>query len=147
MHIQASPDVATLVLSGQSVIDDSNGHTVLLSDLRAGDWVRGGAIPTPDKALVYLGSTIDDFDLTYEKDLSAQILKRPGAHRAILVQAIGGSRETVPVGSSTRLRGPGWGRGLRSLKPGDILQIQGVYDTRLGQWVRIVSLRHFQPAP
>jgi hypothetical protein len=68
LHIAASPQPAKLVLSPQSALRDATGHAVTLNDLRSGDRIHATGVPTPDKALVYLGDVLVDLDLRLVHD-------------------------------------------------------------------------------
>ncbi|HEX6508360.1 MAG TPA: alkaline phosphatase family protein [Chloroflexota bacterium] len=146
VQIKASPDPATLVLSSQSVVQDKNEHRVLLRDMQRGDWVKGGAIPTPDKALVYLGSSVQDFDLQYIPDQTGEVLDVQPATGIVMVQQSGGDTETVFIGHQTKLMGPGWKHRLHGLRPGDMVQMAGVVNNRLQRMVRTISMQRFQPS-
>jgi phospholipase C len=142
-----SPDPVELVLSRQSVIVDKHGKRVRLRDLQPGDHITAAAVPTPDKALVYLGSRVQDQDLESVSSQYAIVLSKSLDSASLKVQVVGGGVETIDVGGGTKFLGAATGKRLQVLKRHDIVQLSGVLDDRTHRLVRASWLRLYRPSP
>ena len=63
IRIAASSQPAKVVLGGQLMLWDAARQAITLQDFDAGDRVRATGVPSPDKALVYLGTRVQDLDV------------------------------------------------------------------------------------
>ena len=67
-HCGLSRTEATWACAGESVVDTKDGKTIGLQYIQKGDHVSAAGVPTPDKALVYLGNRITDSDVEVVHD-------------------------------------------------------------------------------
>jgi phospholipase C len=145
--ISASPDPVELVLSGKSVVLDRQGRRVQVADLRAGDHITAAAVPTADKALVYLGSRIQDTDLEHTKDQYGIVMSKNVTMGTLSVQVVGGSGESIDVVGGTQFLGAARGKRLPGVQPHDIVRVTGVLDTRTHTVVRASTVVVYRPPP
>ena len=76
LRIAVSFQPAKVVLGSQSVLLDRRGHTITLRNVHSGDEVRAVGVPSPDKALVYLGNRVEDLSaLTVSKSIRGARLR------------------------------------------------------------------------
>jgi phospholipase C len=143
--IAVSPDPVELVLSNKSTVLDNHGRPVTLHDLQPGDHIDAAAVPTPDKALVYLGSSIKDHDLDSVKDQYAIVLHRNIDTLTFKVQVVGGNAEKVRVLPGTKFVGADAGLRLAGLQVKDVVRLSGVINTRLHAIVRPTTIQVYQP--
>ncbi len=141
-----SPDPVELVLSGKSAIVDKHGSRVSLQDLQPGDHINAAAVPTPDRALVYLGSTVQDQDLEKVTSQYAIVVSKSLDARSVKAQVVGGGVETINVGGGTKFLGAATGKRLSSLKRRDIVQVSGILNLRVRRMVRTMWLRLYRPS-
>lgn len=133
LRIPASPDPAKLVISGSSILQGADGHIIHVRDIQVGDSMTAAGVPSPDMALVYLGSRLTDLDLREVQDQAGFVLRwHPGSGVLSLLIA-GGGLETVRLNRQT-YSGP-----LRAGRPhirrGDAVTVSGVLDSRLHEVV------------
>jgi phospholipase C len=131
VHIPESPDLAKLVLSNTSHILTAAGDIVPLRDVTRGDAVEAAAVPTPDRALVYLGSTITDLDLRVIRQQAALVIRWSRVRRTLTVEVPGSGKEAVVVRATTKLIAPRDPDGLPTIQRGDPVLVSGVLNTRL----------------
>ena len=125
-----SPDPAKLVVAGQSVVQTSNRRTIGLRFIQKGDRVKAVGVPTPDKALVYLGSSITDSDIEVVRDQIGFVTRWNARRRKLSVHVSGGMIVTVSLKGATAYNGPRNGRGVPMPLHGDVVGISGVINIR-----------------
>jgi phospholipase C len=145
VHIAATGSPATLVLSAQSVLQDAHADPVLLRDVRPGDRIVADAVPTPDRALVYLGSRVNDVSLRWVKDQTGVVSKVNLVRRTLRIQLPGGRQESIKVGAGTQFLGFAHNQRLRAIHPSDVVVVDGVVDDQLGSMIRTVHLTVYRP--
>jgi hypothetical protein len=131
VRIPESPDPAKLVLSNTSVIQTKQGDTVPLRDVARGDKVQASAIPTPDRALVYLGSRIIDLSLVVVKNQAGVVTRWNRSTRTLTVLLPDNGLERVVLLPHTRFVVPRDATGAPQILPGDLASISGVSNQRL----------------
>ncbi|MGI8825756.1 MAG: phospholipase C [Chloroflexota bacterium] len=144
-----SPDAAKLVVGSTSQLIGADGHVLRLRDFQIGDNVTAAGIPSPDSALVYLGSELRDLDVVYEQEQVAVVERSGMQGRSLIVRVTGGGparRETVVIGQETKFIGSRAGS-VQSLRPGDVVVLSGVANLRLHRMTRTVSLRAYPSSP
>jgi phospholipase C len=144
-RIPVSTDPIELVLSGKSVVLDRHGHKIQLIDLLPGDHITAAAVPTADKALVYLGSKIQDTDLSVVKDQYGIVLSKSESDSTFRVRVVGGASEKVQVLPGTNFLGAARGQRLAGVDTYDIVRLSGVYDTRTHTMVRVSTVNVYRP--
>jgi phospholipase C len=145
VHIAATSAPAKLVLSSQSVLQDARGNAVILRDLQPGDQVVADAVPTPDRALVYLGSRVRDLSLRWVQQQTGIVTQLSPSQRTLRMHLSGGGQETVVVGSQTEFLGFARAQRLWALHLADVVVVDGVVDDRLSRMVRATDLRVYRP--
>jgi hypothetical protein len=130
IRTSTSPDPAKLVIVGNTTLQNDEGVTIRLQDIQVGDTVRATGVPTPDKALVYLGNTLTDPNVEVVKDEIGFVTKWTSASRTLTVHISGRMMVTIPVKGSTEYVGPRRPNGQPNLAPGDVVGITGVINTR-----------------
>lgn len=125
-----SPDPTKLVVAGRSVVRTKDGKTIGLQFIQKGDHVSAAGVPTPDKALVYLGNRITDSDVEVVHDQIGFVTHWSRHHRMLTVHVSGGMIVTVTLRTPTRFSGPRDLSGTPSLARGDVVGISGVINTR-----------------
>ena len=143
--IPVSTDPIELVLSGRSVVLDKHGRPIQLSDLRAGDHITAAAVPTADKALVYLGSRIQDTNLVHAKDQYGIVLSKNDQMGTLRVQVVGGNEEEVDVVGGSEFLGAARGQRLAGVNSRDIVRVTGILDTRTHAMVRASTIQVYRP--
>jgi len=141
VRIAATRNPATIVLSWQSTLEDSTSRKIRLTDIQPGDQVSSASVPTADSALVYLGSDVQDNDLSYVQGVTGTVLARHTGALMLRVQLVDGRIQTWDLAPGTRKLGALSGKGIRAIHAGDIVVASGMFDRRLGEIVRAVSLR------
>jgi hypothetical protein len=131
VRIPESPDPAKLVLSNTSVIQTRQGDTVPLRDVTRGDQIEAAAIPTPDRALVYLGSRIIDVSLALVKDQVGIVTHWNSNRRVLTIQLPDSGRERVDLLPHTRFFAPRDADGTPRIVSGDLASVSGVSNQRL----------------
>jgi hypothetical protein len=143
--ISVSPDPVELVLSNKSVVLDRHGRKVAITDLRSGDAITAAAVPSADKALVYLGSSITDSDLARVSSQFGIVLSKNQTMGTFRVQVVGAGTETVDVAPDTSFMGAAHGQRLAGLQPRDIVRVTGVLDTRTHTVVHPATVQVYRP--
>jgi phospholipase C len=144
-RISVSPDPVELVLSNKSVVLDRHGRKVAITDLRSGDTITAAAVPSADKALVYLGSSITDSDLTRVSSQFGIVLSKNQTMGTFRVQVVGAGTEAVDVAPDTAFMGAARGQRLAGLQPRDIVRVTGVLDTRTHTVVHPATVQVYRP--
>lgn len=124
LHIAQSPDEATIILSNQSVITTSDGQKVPLYDVSPGDYIKTDAVPSPDRALLYLGSRVTDLNLAVIHDQSGVVTRWHPASRRITVHVADGASEVVQLRRRTHVFR------TRAIRAGDVAVVTGVLNRR-----------------
>jgi hypothetical protein len=135
-----SPDAVKLVLSGTSQLQDQGGNTIYLTEIRVGDEVHADAVPTPDRALVYLGSRVVDSDLSYVAGQHARVTRIDQTRRALDVRLTDGSKELVVITPQTTFWSAAVAKRLKAVHTGQRLSFDGVINFRAPGtlWARAV---------
>jgi hypothetical protein len=147
VHTALSPDAAKLVLTGQSVLQDMVGQPIPLSTIRRDDHVDADAVPSPNQALEYLGSRVQDLDALSEQELSGTVVKW-NSRQHLLTIRVTGDLETVIVTPPTRLFAPRSQHAKLEIHAADTAVVRGgVLNTRLGtifgaRTIQIYPSRH-----
>jgi hypothetical protein len=138
----ASPDPLDVVLAGTSHLAAQGGTQIRLTDLSVGDHIHAVGVPSPDRALVYLGQSLTDLDLRYDPEQSGFVVQASPSRATLLVQVAGSGRERVRLQPGTAVRGaPSLRRLLKSLRPGDPIVLAGLVNDRLATMVRTSSIQ------
>jgi phospholipase C len=142
MSMAASADAAKLVIVGTSVLVGANGKTIRLRDIQKGDLVTAKGVPTPDKALVFLGNRISDPSVLRVQDQIGFVTAWNADLGTMKVHVSGGQIETVTLQRDGQYSGPRDGNGNPKVHVGNIVGITGVVNTRLKRvtdlaWVRV----------
>lgn len=145
VRTRESADVEKLVLGGQSTVQSLDGHGIRLPDIQMGDEVDASAVPSPDKALVYLGNAVRDIDLRLVNHQVGFVLKRDLRNHTMTVEVPGERPETVLVSPETTFVGWASAGRLSAVKPWDIVVLKGLVDRRLALMVRALSIQVYQP--
>jgi len=124
-------DPTTLILSGQSALQTRRGATILLRDIRKGDLVSASGVPSPNRALVYLGRSIVDLDLDAITDQMGTVEQWNPGQRLLTVRLPDGGTETISVWPQTRIvMAQNWIRKRLFLRS-DIVAVTGLLNDRL----------------
>jgi phospholipase C len=138
-----SPDPAKLVVAGKSVVQTKNGKTIGLQFIEKGDHVSAAGIPTPDKALVYLGNRITDSDVEVVHDQIGFVTRWNSRHQILSVHVSGGMIVTMTLKTPTRFNGPRNDNGTPTLLLGDVVGISGVINTRQHKVVGPATVHYY----
>jgi phospholipase C len=144
-RISVSPDPIELVLSNRSTVLDRHGRRVQVTDLRTGDAITAAAVPSADKALVYLGSSITDNDLVHASNRFGIVLSKNEALGTFKVQVIGAGRVKVDVLPGTAFMGAARGQRLAGIQQRDVVRLTGVLDTRTHTLVHPSIVQVYRP--
>jgi phospholipase C len=131
VRIPQSPDPAKLVLSNTSTVLTRTGETVPLRDVARGDHVEAAAIPTPDRALVYLGSRITDLSLVMVKNQVGIVTRWNRTKRVLTIQLPDNGSERVLLRPNTPFFVPRDAGGAARILPGDVATVTGISNQRL----------------
>lgn len=143
----SSPDPSKLVIVGNSVLIDADHQPLALRVIQPGDRLKAGGVPTPDQALVYLGSQIQDLDIHSFKDEIGFITSWSRQRGVMTVHFSGGVLATVRLTAATHYTGPRRGNGRPHLHQGYVIGVTGSLDTHLHQVVGDVSIHVYQTKP
>ncbi|HEY8686359.1 MAG TPA: alkaline phosphatase family protein [Chloroflexota bacterium] len=141
-----SPDPAKLVVAGQSVVQTKDGKTIGLQYIQKGDHVSAAGVPTPDKALVYLGNRITDTDVEVVHDQIGFVTHWNARHLTLAVHVSGNMIVTVTLKTPTRFSGPRNNSGTPTLVRGDVVGISGVINTRQHRVVGPATVHYYWQA-
>jgi len=131
MHIPASPDLAKVVLSDRSSLTDVDGTQIPLRAVQNGDRLDAQGVPSPDKALLYLGQRVTDLDASaVPEQVGAVVRWNRIKHR--LVVHVDGSNEVLVISKRTYFVAPRGTHGRVRIRPHDVVVIKGaILNTRL----------------
>jgi hypothetical protein len=132
-----------LVVAGKSVVQTKNGKTIGLQFIEKGDHVSAAGIPTPDKALVYLGNRITDSDVEVVHDQIGFVTRWNSRHQILSVHVSGGMIVTMTLKTPTRFNGPRNDNGTPTLLLGDVVGISGVINTRQHKVVGPATVHYY----
>lgn len=144
LHIPTSPDPAKFVIVGQSIVRGNNGRTLPLDGMHVGDRVRAAGVPTPDKALVYLGNTLRDLDARAVRAEIGFVTSWNPTREVATVQLSGNLIVRVAVDAGGQFIGRRNRLGVPLLKHGSLVGITGIVNTRLRLVTQLTSLRLYQ---
>jgi hypothetical protein len=146
VHTSTTNDLSEIVLSGRSQLVGSNHHTVPLTAVRYGDRITGSGVPTPDRALVYLGQTIQDKDVRAVHDLIGFVTARHPMRHAVTLHLSGNLSLTLNLHGAYGYRGPRGTEGWPALNVGDVVGVTGIINTRLHQFISGGPIRVYMSA-
>jgi hypothetical protein len=144
LHIAASPDPAKLVVGRGTSVQDASGNTVRFRAIQPGDLIDAAAVPTPDKALVYLASRLSDLDLQALHDQLGLVDSWNPRTHLLTVHFLDGSWRTVAV-NRQNYRGPLDDRGNPRIQASEAVSLTGAVNTRLHRLVDVVTVQVYQP--
>lgn len=146
VHSQTTAVPSELVLVGKSRQIRANGKTIPLKSVMVGDHVTAQGVPTPDKALVYLGQQIRDRDDLPVQDDIGFVTRWKAAQDQATLQMSGNVTLTLDVTQLFWYIGPRDEVGIPRLRPGDVVGITGVINTRLHRLVAGGPVRVYHTA-
>jgi len=139
-----SPDPAKLVIVGNSILLDADGQHLPLRVVQPGDRLRAAGVPSPDQALVYLGSQIKDLDIHSYKDEIGFITSWNAQRQVMTAHFSNNVLATIHLNAATQYSGPRKSNGKPHLHRGYVIGVTGSLDTQLHQVVGDVWLRVYQ---
>jgi len=142
-----SPDPSKLVIVGNSILLDADGQSMPLRVVQPGDRLTAAGVPSPDKALVYLGSQIKDLDIHSYKDEIGFITSWNSRRQMLTAHFSNNVRATIHLNAATQYSGPHKSNGKPHLHRGYVIGVTGSLDTQLHQVVGDVWLRVYQTKP
>jgi phospholipase C len=145
VQTEETTDPEKLVFDWTAQLLSSGGKKIRLADIQVGDSVEAEGVPTPDKALVYLGRMVRDLDLRFAPRQTATVLRVNRARHTIRVHVLGGSDEIITTSPATSFLGSLADRRLRGIHRGYLVVYGGLLDTRLSRMVRTSWIRAFRP--
>lgn len=131
MRTETTSALSKVVFVGKSRLVGANGRPIPLSSVRRGDRLRAVGIPTPDKALVYLGQTVRDLDARKVTDALGQVLSWDRRRNSAELHLSGNKGLMLRLNRPMWFIGPRGRQGRPKLRPGDVVSITGVINTRL----------------
>jgi hypothetical protein len=126
---------AWFVLVKTSKLLDVSGQPMPLSGVRTGDRLRAAGVPTPNKALEFLGTTVTDLDARSVKDDIGFVTAWNPARQSAVVHMSGGIKLVFNVRKPLWFLGPRNADGHPFLRPGDVVGVTGIINTRIHQLV------------
>jgi hypothetical protein len=135
-----SPDSFTLELVQNSQLLGRDGKTLPLMAVQKGDHLQATAVPTPDKALVYLSQTMTDLDEQAVHDEIGFVTRWNSSNGVMTVHVSGNVLAKVNLMSHTTYAGPYTDWGDPKVSRGTVVGISGVLNTRLRRFVGNVWL-------
>lgn len=139
IRLPDTPDPARIVISNSTVMQGVDGTTILVTDIQRGDKIIARGVPTPDKALVYLGSNVTDNSLKAAV-LSGHVMGRDLINRTFVLRTSSGRSYRIAVQGRTVFGGDWLYKRLKALRPGDRVTVSGILDTRLHRMVRTLTV-------
>lgn len=144
LHTGTTAAPSKLVLVGKSRLVGMNNETIPLAAVRPGDSMQAAGVPSPDKALVYLGQTVQDrSDMRVHDDVGFVTGWNPHAHIASLHMS-GNISLDLNLAKPLWYIGPRDYRGRPRLRPGAVVGITGVINVRIHQLVTGGPVRVYQ---
>ncbi len=145
IHTSETAAPVKLILTWQSMVRSLDGSPIQLWDIQPGDRVRAQGVPSPDSALVYLGSQVEDRDVQYLRNQSGIVLRRILHRQMMLVRIAGGGNVWIQVGPHTRFLGWSQDDRLYSVRRHSVVIFTGMLNSRLHTVTRAISLRVYAP--
>jgi phospholipase C len=139
IQLPDTPDPARVILSGGTNLDASDGTTIYVSDIQKGDTVVARGVPTPDKALEYLGSSLVDTNLR-AANLTGRVVGRNLVSHSFLLAVPGAGRYRITVQARTLFGGHWIFSRLGGLKRGSHVTASGILDGRVRRMVRTLTI-------
>lgn len=139
IRLPDTPDPARIVLSNNTTLQGSDGTAITVADVQPGDKIVVQAVPTPDKALVYLGSSLTDTSLR-AATLTGRVLGRSLLEKSFLLGRSDGTTYRIMIQPRTLFGGHWTFSRLRGLKKGNRVTVGGILDGRLHRMVRTVTV-------
>jgi phospholipase C len=136
-----TPNPEKLVLAGKTILSDADGKPIRLRAIQPGDRVRAIGVPTPDRALVYLGNSIRDFDLRTAQHELGVVTHWNGKRKMLTIQVTGNGVWTLTLNRQARYIGPRDQYNHPRIKRGDVIDVSGIVNTRLHRLVDQTTLR------
>lgn len=143
-HTTAAP--AKLVLVGRSQLVDANDRSIPVRSIRPGDHMVATGLPSPDKALVYLGQTLRDLDARRVRDDIGFVTRWNGVTHVATLHMSGHLTIRLNVGHPLWYIGPRDSHHLPLLRRGTVVGITGVINTRLHRLVSGGPVRVYRTA-
>jgi hypothetical protein len=122
----------------------ADGKHLPLVAVQRGDHVQGSGVPTPDKALVYLGQAMTDLDEYAVHDEIGFVTKWSSWNGTLTVHVSGNILAKVDLMGHTTYSGPYTDLGDPKVRRGSVVGISGVLNTRLHRFVGNVWLRVYR---
>lgn len=126
-----------VVVVWSTLVFDMNNKHVKLSDIQPNDRIAGSAVPTPDRALVYLGGRLHDLDLQHAY-IAGRIVGRDILAHTVTVRTAKHGAVRVRIGPAVRPRSAVPHYSAFTL--GRWLRVNGILDDRVHLLVRPTSL-------
>jgi len=142
-----SPDPSKLVIVGNSILLDADGQPMPLRVVQPGDRLRAAGVPSPDQALVYLGSQIKDLDIHSYQDEIGFITSWNAQRQVLTAHFSNNVLATIHLNAATQYSGPRKNNGKPHLHRGYVIGVTGSLDTQLHQVVGDVWLRVYRTKP
>lgn len=127
--------LSELVVANKTRLIGANGKPIPLKSVRPGDRIVASGVPTPDKALVYLSQTLRDLDARKVTDDIGFVVGWNRKRQTVTIHASGNVQLRLDLRNRLWFIGPRDDRGRPLLRPGDVVGITGVINTRLGRFV------------
>jgi len=141
MHVAESSYPAKLEVEATSRLTEKRGRQITFRDLRAGDQVQTSAVPTPDRALVYLAQWVQDHSLRFVKGLQGYVAGRDLKHGVLNVKSGRYGWVRVAATRNTQFLGGASAHQLRDVRHWDAVVINGFLNKRIGWIVRATRIR------
>jgi hypothetical protein len=119
---------------------DAHQVAVRLRDFQVGDRVQAVGVPSPDRALEYLGSRVIDSDLEAVRDQVGTVVSWNPNRHVLTVRTQSGQVETVSLVYRAAVVAPHNEKGVWRIHHGDRVTLTGVLDTRLHRVADITSV-------
>jgi phospholipase C len=135
LHTHTTSAPAEYVVVGRSLVQDTHGVKIPVASIRVGDHLEADGVPSPDKALLYLGKQLTDLDVESVKDDIGFVSRYDPATHIATIHMSGGVQLRIDVRRPLWYLGPRDNRGWPRLLPGTVVGVTGVINTRLHQIV------------
>lgn len=135
IHTHTTSALSQLVFAGKTQLVGSNGHRIPLKAVRPGDHIVASGVPTPDKALVYLGQTLRDRDARRVTDDIGYITYWDPSTHSAHAHMSGNESLTLNLYAPFWYIGPRGKNGHPLLRAGDVISVTGVINRRLHRLV------------
>ncbi|MGH2448518.1 MAG: phospholipase C [Chloroflexota bacterium] len=124
MTIPSSKDLATIELHHGTKVQSGDGRPIRLDQIERGDFVQVAGVPSPDRALLYLGRSVVDRDLHFVSGLRGRVVEWNHTRRLLILQT-GTGLVKVRIRSHTNFIAPS------HIKAGQSAVVSGFENHRL----------------